>query len=180
MSSDQDALWVEACLTGDRKAFGMIVDKYGKKLFNAAYRVVNDQEDAMDATQSAFVKAYEKLDTFDSSYRFFSWIYRILVNESLNILNHRNHFNPLDSDIIVTEKNPEEAYTDAELGSHLQAALMELKPDYRVAIVLRHYQGLTYKEMGEIVGIAEKTVKSRLFSARRQLKDILARRGVHR
>lgn len=180
MSSDQDVLWVEACLTGDRKAFGMLVDKYGKKMFNAAYRVVNDYEDAMDATQSAFVKAYEKLDTFDSSYRFFSWIYRILLNESFNILNHRNHFNPLDSDIELTAKNPEQAYGDVELGNHLQSALMELKPEYRVAIVLRHYQGLTYKEMGDIVGIAEKTVKSRLFSARRELKDILVRRGVHR
>ncbi len=158
----------------------MLVDKYGKQMFNTAYRMVNDHEDAMDATQSAFVKAYEKLDTFDSGYRFFSWLYRILVNESLNILNHRNHFDPLDSDIIVTEKNPEENYNDVELGNHLQSALMELKPDYRAAIVLRHYQGLSYREMGEIVGVPEKTVKSRLFSARRQLKDILARRGVHR
>ncbi|MFQ5512257.1 MAG: RNA polymerase sigma factor [Candidatus Krumholzibacteriia bacterium] len=167
-------------MKGDRKAFGMLVEKYGKKMFNAAYRVVNDYEDAMDATQSAFVKAYEKLHTFDSSYRFFSWIYRILVNESINILNHRNHFNPLDSDIEVTAKNPEQTYSNVELGDHLQAALMELQPDYRVAIVLRHYQGMSYKEMGDIVGIPEKTIKSRLFSARRQLRDILVRRGVHR
>ncbi len=177
MTSDQDTTWVDACLSGDRKAFGMLVEKYGKQMFNTAYRMVNDREDAMDATQSAFVKAYEKLDAFDSTYRFFSWLYRILVNESLNILNHRNRFDPLDSDIEVSEKDPEETYNDVELGNHLQSALMELKPDYRAAIVLRHYQGLSYREMGEIVGVPEKTVKSRLFSARRQLKDILARRG---
>ena len=105
MSTDPDTRIVESCLAGDREAFGLLMDKYEKKMYNTALRVVGDPEDAMDATQSAFVKAYEKLDTFNPSYRFFSWIYRILLNESLNIVNRRKRFDTLDSDIRVATAN---------------------------------------------------------------------------
>ena len=101
MSNDRDARLVEACLTGDRKAFQMLMDLYERKLFNASYRVVDDYEDAMDATQSAFVKAYENLQSFDPSRRFFSWIYRILLNESLNIVKARKRFDSLDDNLAV-------------------------------------------------------------------------------
>ncbi|UCG52826.1 MAG: sigma-70 family RNA polymerase sigma factor [Candidatus Latescibacterota bacterium] len=178
MTSDRDEMIVEACLAGDRKAFEVLVDRYEKKLFNAAYRVVGDFEDAMDATQSAFVKAFEKLHTFNTSYRFFPWMYRILVNESLNIVSQRRRFEGLDSKIELPDKNPEETYGDRELGRHLQSAMMDLKPDQRVVVALRHYQGFSYKEIGEILRLPEKTVKSRLFSARRQLRGILQRKGI--
>lgn len=158
----------------------MLMDRYEKKLFNAAYRVVDDYEDAMDATQSAFVKAYENLHTFDPSRKFFSWMYRILLNESLNIVKQRRRFDELNDDITVKAKNPEERYDVQETGRRVQSALMDLKTDYRVVIVLKHYQGMSYKEMSDVVGIPEKTVKSRLFSARQQLKDILLRKGIVR
>jgi RNA polymerase sigma-70 factor (ECF subfamily) len=180
MSNDRDARTVEACLAGDRKAYRMLMDLYEKKLFNAAYRVVDDYEDAMDATQSTFVKAYENLHTFDPSRRFFSWIYRILLNESLNILKARKRFDELNDDIKVASKNPEERYGDQETGRHIQSALMDLNTDHRVVIVLKHFQGMSYREMSDVVGIPEKTIKSRLFSARRQLKDILLRKGIVR
>jgi len=178
MTSDRDELIVEACLAGDRKAFELLVARYEKKFFNAAYRVLGDTEDAMDATQSAFVKAYEKLHTFDTSCRFFPWMYRILINESLNIVNQRKRFDELDERIPVRGKDPEEKYGDRELARHLQSAIRELKPDYRVIIALRHYQGFSYQEIGEVLRIPDKTVKSRLFSARRQLREILHRRGI--
>ena len=180
MSNDRDAGIVEACLAGDRKAFRMLMDRYEKKLFNAAYRVVGDYEDAMDATQSTFVKAYENLPSFDPSRRFFSWVYRILLNESLNILKSRRRFDTLDDTITVESKNPEERYDDRETGRRVQSALMDLKKDHRVVIVLKHYQEMSYREMSEVVGVPEKTIKSRLFSARRQLKDILLRKGIVR
>jgi RNA polymerase sigma-70 factor (ECF subfamily) len=180
MSNDRDARIVEACLAGDGKAFRMLMDCYEKKLFNAAYRVLDDHEDAMDATQAAFVKAYENLHTFDTSRRFFSWIYRILLNESLNILKARRRFDSLSDTVPVTTKSPEERYGDEETGQRVHSALKDLKTDHRIVIVLKHYQGLSYREMSEIVGVPEKTVKSRLFSARRQLKDILLRKGYVR
>ena len=180
MSTDRDASLVEACLAGDRKAYAMLMDRYERKLFNAAYRVVDDYEDAMDATQSAFVKAYQNLQSFDPSRRFFSWIYRILLNESLNIVKARKRFDTLDDSLAVKSKNPEERYGDQDTGRSVQSALMDLKTDHRVVIVLKHYQDMSYREMSEVVGVPEKTIKSRLFSARQQLKDILLRKGIVR
>ena len=178
MTTDRDEMIVEACLAGDRKAFEVLVDRYEKKLYNASYRIVGDAEDAMDATQSAFVKAYEKLHTFNPSYRFFPWMYRILINESLNIVSRRRRFEELDSNIEVPGRSPEQRFSDRELGRHLQAAMMDLKPDQRVVVALRHYQGFTYKEIGQVLKLPEKTVKSRLFTARRQLRGILQRKGI--
>lgn len=180
MRKESDADLVQACLAGDRKAFEMLVARYEKKLFNTSYRVVNDYEDAMDATQTTFVKAYEKLDTFNPSYRFFSWIYRILLNESLNLIHQRKRFDQLDSDIILRARNPEENLNEREAGRHIQAALMDMKPDYRVLIVLKHFQELSYDEISEVTGIPTKTVKSRLFTARQQLRELLLKRGVVR
>ena len=86
MTSERDAMLVAACLAGDRTAFAQLVDAYESKLFYAAFRITGSADDAMDATQSAFVKAYENLRTFDPSRRFFSWIYRIALNEALEHL----------------------------------------------------------------------------------------------
>lgn len=169
---------VEACLAGERKAFEVLVDRYEKKLYNAAYRVLGDAEDAKEATQSAFVKAYERLATFDTSQRFFPWMYRILVNESLNIVSRRKRFEELDSNVPVPGRNPEERYGDQEIARLLQTAMRELKPDYRIVVALRHYQGFSYEEISDILRVPEKTVKSRLFTARQQLREILQRKGI--
>lgn len=178
MTIEPDVAIVDACLKGDREAFGTLIDRYERKMFNVAFRVVGDHEDAMDATQQAFVKAYEKLGTFNRSYRFFSWIYRIVLNESLNIVTRRKRFAELDEDTTVSTKTPEENYGETELGRHIQGALQVLKPDYRTVVILKHLQELSYQEISEILDLPEKTVKSRLFTARRQLKEILSKRGV--
>ena len=184
MQRNSDELLVKSCLAGDRKAFEQLVERYEKKLFNVAYRVISNTEDAMDATQSTFVKAYEKLDTFNPEYKFFSWIYRILLNESLTLVNKRKRFEKWDSDVVgrtkAMTKGPEERYKDTEIDRHLQVAMMNLKPEYRVVIVLKHFHDFSYKEMSDILGVPEKTVKSRLFTARRMLKDILSKRGLVR
>jgi len=175
---DRDVMLVQACLAGDRSAFAKLVDSYEGKLFNVAYRITGSQEDAMDVTQAAFLKAYEKLHTFQLSRTFFSWIYRIAINESLNLVRRSRTTLALDLEAPDPEKSPEEAVRDSETRQLVQQALLRLRPDHRAVIVLRHFEGLTYGEMAEVLGIPEKTVKSRLFSARRTLRTILAKRGV--
>jgi len=175
---DRDAMLVQACLAGDRSAFSELVDSYEGKLFNVAYRITGSRDDAMDVTQATFLKAYEKLHTFDLSRTFFSWIYRIAINEALNLVRRTRNTAPLDLETADPEKSPEESAQEGETRRFVQASLMRLQPDHRAVIVLRHLQGLSYREIAEVLGIPEKTVKSRLFSARRALRTILAEQGV--
>lgn len=178
MKTEEDAELVRECLEGRNEAFEALVERYQKAIFNAAYRLVNDFEDAKDITQTVFMKAYQSLPTFDPSYRFYSWIFRIAINESLNHTQKRGRSEPLGDDHVATTQGPEAALAGVEVSRHVQAALMNLKADYRTVIVLRHFMGCSYQEIGVITQTPEKTVKSRLFSARQQLKDLLIRKGL--
>ncbi len=184
MQTDRDYVQVESCLSGDGKAFELLVQRYEKKLYNVAYRITGDPEDAMDGTQSTFVKAFEKLHTFDPKYRFFSWIYRILLNESLTMVHRKKKFEPWESDVVnrqaLPSANPSETFDETETDQQIQDAMKTMNPDHRVVIVLKHFHGMSYREMAEIVGVPEKTVKSRLFTARQQLKEILVKQGIVR
>lgn len=169
---------VNACLSGDTTAFGSLVNAYEGKLFNVALQITGSRDDAMDVTQSAFVKAYEKLHTFDPSYRFFSWIYRITVNEALNLRLRRPHPSALDSDPVAATPDPEQASYSAEVSRTVHQALEGLSQELRVLVVLKHLQGLSYREIAAILGIPEQRVKSRLFTARQKLRNILADTGL--
>ena len=177
MARDDDAMLVEACLRGDRNAFDKLVDRYEGPLFSAAYRITGSVEDAMDATQNAFINAYEKLHTFDPTYRFFSWIYRIAVNQSLNLVGRRRDQTTFDEEAPAVEPNPAEVFESSEIRGNLKRAMLALEPHYRTVIVLKHLEGFSYREIGELLEIPEKTVKSRLFTARRNLRVILTERG---
>lgn len=177
-TEQKDSMLVEKCLKGNTEAFGLLVEKYQKPIFNMALRMVNDYDDAQDITQSVFVKAFGKLDGFNPKYKFFNWIYRMTINESINSLKERKHFVELDQAMVSSEKTPEEHYSNDELSEKIQDAIMDLQIDHRVPIVLRHFADLSYKELGYILELPEKTVKSRLFTARRLLHDILIKRGV--
>ncbi len=107
MTDERDVMLVTACLRGDRESFDEIVERYEGPLYNAAYRITGSVEDAMDATQTAFVNAFEKLHTFDPKYRFFSWIYRIVVNLSLNMVDRRRDESELDGNFPAAIANPE-------------------------------------------------------------------------
>jgi RNA polymerase sigma-70 factor (ECF subfamily) len=166
------------CRSGDTKSFDLLVERYHRAIYNVALRMVRDRDDASDVTQSAFVKAYEGLDRFDSRFKFFSWLYRIAVNESLNLINHRKRFDGLEG--VDVAEGQDEGKDDEALGreSKVQGALMILRPDQRAIIILKHMQGLSYEEIGQVLDLPVKTVKSRLFSARQVLKEVLKKKGV--
>jgi RNA polymerase sigma-70 factor, ECF subfamily len=165
---------VERCLRGDPEAFAPLVQRYQRVLYNVAYRMVGNQEDARDLTQTAFVKAYVKLASYDPRFRFFSWIYRILVNEALNFLERRRTHEPVEESLsLAAPGGPHHELEAAELERRVQSALLQLNPDQRAVVVLRHFADLSYEEMSATLGIPEKTVKSRLFSARQRLAGLL-------
>jgi len=178
MTDQGDLELVNECLGGDAKAFGTLIDRYQVTVFNTAMKMVNDYNDAQDIAQTVFVKAYEKLDTFNPTYKFFSWIYRMVVNESINWQKKKKYHKELDHKIVSIEKTPDRIFDDKELSESLRDAIIKLPADYRVVIICRHFEDLTYKEMGHVLKIPEKTIKSRLFTARRLLCDILIKRGI--
>lgn len=179
MNQDEtDAELVQRCLQGDPEAFGPLVARYQRVLFNVAYRMVHDREDARDLAQGAFVKAYEKLGSYDPSHRFFSWIYRILVNDTLNHLKKNRPALSLEPAWDAAALGgPHEELEARERGRGIEAALMALPVDYREVVVLRHFADLSYGEMSAALAIPEKTVKSRLYTARQRLAELLDRGG---
>ena len=171
---------VRECLGGDEHAFEILLLRYQGPVYNAVLRMVRNRDEASDLTQTAFLKAYEQLASFDSKHKFFSWLYRIAVNEAINHVKRQRRLEPLAGEWASGAPNPEDAVVGADLSFHVQDALMSLPYDYRAVLVLRHFEGCSYEEMAAIVGVAEKTVKSRLFSARRQLKELLEAKGILR
>jgi len=179
MNEPDDIKLVERCSKGDRQAFEQLLVKYEKPVFNAAYRMLNSPDDARDVTQTVFLKIFEHLDQYDPKYRFFSWIYRITLNESINWLKKSNRLDALDGDVADTRGGPELEAGNAQLSESMQAALMTISPDYRAVIVLKHLLGCSYQEIGEVLEIPEKKVKSRLYTARKLLQATLTERGLH-
>jgi len=161
---------------GDRAAFAVLATRYQRPLYNAAYRVLGNVEDANDITQVVFVRVLERLDDYDPKHKFFSWIYRIAINESINVLRHNGHEQPLDGDIDLPEPggaDPESRLYEGQLSDRVQRALMSMKTDDRIVLTLRHFSECSYREMAEILKLEEKTVKSRLFEARQRLSALL-------
>jgi RNA polymerase sigma-70 factor (ECF subfamily) len=168
-----DSALVERCRNGDTAAFEPIVERYQRLLFTVALRTLGDYDEASDAAQSAFVKAYQKLDTVDRSRRFFSWIYRILLNECLNLRRDRRPHEPLTPEL-ATVGSPVDLLESAERQRRVQAAVRALPIEQREVIVLRHFTELSYDEIADALQIPAKTVKSRLHTARQHLSQMLA------
>jgi RNA polymerase sigma-70 factor (ECF subfamily) len=171
-TDEQDRTLVRRYLAGQRDAASGLVDRYQKRLFNVALRMLDVPQDAEDVTQTVFLNAFLKLRTYDPSYRFFSWIYRMTVNESLNTLKRRKHMVMLEDEPGLPA--PEAAADRAtEVQDRVGKALMQLKPDDRAVVVLRHFVDFSYEEIADVLEIPVKTVKSRLFTARERLRVTL-------
>ena len=168
-ADEQDRTLVERYLKGQRDAATGLVDRYHQRLFNVALRMLGNVQDAEDVTQTVFLNAFVKLRTFDPRYRFFSWIYRMTVNESLNALKRRKPVVTLEDepDILAPGAPPDRG---AEAEDRVGRALMGLRPDDRALVVLKHFVSFTYEEIADVLEIPVETVKSRLFTARERLR----------
>ena len=176
MVNDVDQPLVERYRKGDRQAFTELVIRYQRPIYNAAFWILRSAEDANDIAQVVFLRVAERLDEFDSQHRFFSWIYRIAVNESLNLLRRNGHEEPIDDEIDppgADSANPESQASEAERARWIQRALMGMSTNDRTVLMLRHFSECSYQEIAEVLDIDEKTVKSRLFEARHRLRDML-------
>lgn len=178
MSEDGDGMLVRRCRAGDRLAFATLVGRYEKPVFNAALRMLRNPEDARDVTQTVFLKVYEHLDDYDPTHKLYSWIYRIALNESINVLNRRMPSEPVPEDEADGRRGADDEVASEQRGRQVQRALMCIKAEYRAVVVLKHFLELSYEEIGQVLELPEKTVKSRLFTARQLLKEALRQHGV--
>jgi RNA polymerase sigma-70 factor (ECF subfamily) len=178
MNEDSDGILVQRCREGDSRAFATLLGRYEKPVFNAALRMLRNPEDARDVAQTVFLKAYEHLADYDPKYRFYSWIYRIALNESINVLNGRKRLVPIAGDEVDERRGADDDLESEQVGHRVQAALMTIKPEYRAVIVLKHFLDMSYEDIGQILELPEKTVKSRLFTGRQLLKDALQTSGI--
>ncbi len=134
-------------------------------------------EDAADITQTVFLKVHQKLGSYKPEHKFFSWVYRIAVNEAINFGRRRRRECPLDDAVAARQGDSVDHLARIARDELIQGALSALKTDYRVVVVLKYFLEMSYKEISDIVGIPEKTVKSRLFTGRELLREALIHKG---
>jgi RNA polymerase sigma-70 factor (ECF subfamily) len=183
-----DVALVERARAGDVSAYDALVRKYDRQIFRIAQHVTQNREDAEDAMQDAFLKAYEKLDQFQGNSKFYTWLVRIAVNESLMRLRKRRtgRMVSIDEDVETEEgsvprdladwaPDPEQNYTQAELGMILEKTIKGLPPGFKIVFELRDVQGLSTEDTAEALGLSIPAVKSRLLRARLQLRERLSR-----
>ena len=179
MGENVDAARVRDCLAGDPQAFAALVQQYEKPVYNVALRMLRNPEDARDIAQSVFLKAWQNLSSYDPKYKFYSWIYRMAINESLNILrSHGRDAEPVDERLPAEDAGPMDVLAAGQGREAVLAAVGRLKPEHRSVVVLHYFVDLPYEDIADVLDVDAKTVKSRLYSARQVLKNQLAARGV--
>ena len=188
VSAFDDAALAARAQAGDQAAFTALVKEYSRKVYRVAKNITQNDEDAEDVLQEAFLKAYEHLDRFQGNSAFYTWLVRIAVNEALMKLRKRkgNRFVSLDEpietgeeevkrEIAVWEDNPEQRYSREEMQKILDDAVESLKPDFRTVFTLRDIEELSTEETAEALDISVPAVKSRLLRARLALREKLTR-----
>ena len=170
-----DGLLVEQAKEGDRRAFSELVRRHQAVVYRTCYRVLGDREDAKDASQEAFLRAYRKLDTFRGNSAFKTWMLRLAMNVSLNERSRSEHprADAASAEAIASSEVPEAELMKSEAVAQIQKALQLVQPNHRAAVVLRDLEGLTYQETAETLKIAEGTAKSWVHRGRKQLKEML-------
>lgn len=173
MKENDDKKIIEEVLSGNLDVFGILVERYQQSIFRMIFKMTGSSVEAEELTQSVFVKVYTNLSQFNPKYKFFSWLYRIALNESLNYLKSRKNISAINVNTSVTHENPEVIFHKKERKKALQQAIMELNPMERTLIVLKYYEEMTYKDISNVTGLSVKKVKSRLFTGRKKLKELV-------
>ncbi len=191
VDDSDERMWILRAQAGDTAAFSALVAQYQTAVFNVAYRMFGRREDAEDATQEAFLKAYKALGSFDAKRPFAPWIKRIALNLCLNWLESERirpqttvaDMAPMadeapDMDVWAQQSpTPEQTLLANEQALRLRTAILTLPPRYRAVVECRHFQEMGYDEIAEVLKRPLSTVKSDLFRARKMLMKMLAENG---
>lgn len=189
MTREQELAVIRRVQRGDANAFEYLVAAYEKNVYNLALRMTGSPEDAEDMAQEAFLKAYNSLPSFRGDSKFSVWLYRIVSNVCLDFLRKKNKRGAISLsvedddgedtqlDLPDTSQSPEELLEKKLTREAVRRGLDALPPDARQILLLREIEGLSYEEIGAVLGLESGTVKSRIFRARKKLVAFLLRDG---
>jgi RNA polymerase sigma-70 factor, ECF subfamily len=186
-----DLTLVRRARAGDQRAFGLLVERYQKKVYAVALGMVKDAEEAMDVSQEAFVKVHRYLDRFKGDSSFYTWLYRITTNTCIDVLRRRavissesiEYDDTVQLDLAEAnlgalssqvDSSPARSALRRELGEKLEEALAQLPEKHRAILLLRELEGMSYEDLARTLGIPKGTVMSRLFHARTKVQRLLA------
>jgi RNA polymerase sigma-70 factor (ECF subfamily) len=182
-----EVVLVEKARSGDLRAYDELVQRYQERIYGTIYHMTSNHEDANDLAQETFIKAFQALKSFKGGSSFYTWIYRIAVNKTINFLKQRKNrqgmsLNDLDFNAendpdlvaLVSHKTPRRDAGLAELQKKLNEAMGRLSDDHRLVVTLHDVQGVPHEEIAQIMDCNVGTVRSRLFYARQQLQGYLA------
>jgi len=177
---------VRRAQTGDLAAYDDLVKRYQERIYATVYHMTSNHEDANDLAQDSFIKAFQALKSFKGGSSFYTWLYRIAVNKTINFLKQRKNrmhmsLNDLDFNTennpdlvaLISEKTPRRDAGLKELQEKLNAAMLKLSEPHRIVVVLHDVQGMSHEEVAQVMDCNIGTVRSRLFYARQQLQSLL-------
>ena len=177
-NNPEQTMWLRRTKNGDNTAFSYIAEKYQQPVYNLCYRMLGNAADAEDAAQEVFIRAYAKLDTYDDTSKFSTWLFSIASHYCIDHLRMR-HFNliswdDLDSWYHFPEQGtpqPEQVLIKAETSQEIQNLLNLLPPDYRLAVILKYWYTMSYQEIAQTLETTVSAIKSKLFRARKMMAD---------
>lgn len=188
--AEEDRGLIARAQQGDRAAFRALVERHQRRAFSVALHLVRDENDARELVQDAFLRVYKGLSTFQGGSSFFTWLYRIITNLSIDLIRKPGRqLADIDESRFETDEaqeadfpflsrvdgaDPADVVRRREIASRLQVALEALPPYHRDVILMREIEGLSYEEMAQAMGVSKGTIMSRLFHARQKLQKALA------
>jgi RNA polymerase sigma factor (sigma-70 family) len=183
----EDRELVQDARSGDMRAYDKLIERYQERIYATIYHMTSNHEDANDLAQDTFIKAYNALKSFKGDSSFYTWVYRIAVNKTINFLKQRKNkislsLNDMDFNIendpelvaFVSDKTPRRDAALAELQEKLNGAMQKLSDVHRMVVTLHDVQGMSHEEIADIMDCNVGTVRSRLFYARQQLQAYLS------
>ena len=173
---DQERAWIEQALQGDRTAFGHLVRAYERPVYNLTYRMLGDSAEAEDAAQETFLRAYSKLATYQPGRKFVNWLLSIASHHCIDRLRRKGRAPQLSLDgplppewTVSNSPRPDQVVSRNQQREQVRQVLDTLPPDYRAAVVLRYWYGMSYREIASTMDSTESAIKSRLHRARRMM-----------
>ena len=182
MMSNEESIWVEQARQGDQRAFGKLVQAYQKPVFNLTYRMLGNAQEAEDAAQETFLRAYSSLRQYQPEHKFSTWLFAIANHHCIDRLRKRRvsfvsiEDNPVLENLTGDAPLPERQALLGEQSAEMQRLLQDIEPDYRLPLILRYWEDYSYEEIAQTMEITVAAVKSRLFRARQQVARLYGER----